>query len=1440
MTVRPRLPLFLAVALFAISLVSTAFVLIAPAADIASADDANDGVSLIYNFAEHTCGVQDNVLHCWGNNSNSRLGTYDYYTNSKAIRPIARLGRQPLMSLVDGQTTTTFVNDGSKGIVGLGGMYTTCLIQGSSPTATTGTLYCMGWNNQGQAGTGSQDASFWSGGVKIPTAVAVGNAGFTNSNVLEVDGGIYHTCAIEGASASSTDGTVYCWGDNDQKQLGNNSNNDSLTPVKPMAYGGFTNTAVSGLSVGFTHSCALENDKVFCWGGNASDLGLDADMWMPSLNKTYGTVVSEGGAGRAGQSTGTSVVAVPTPVQAGDGFTNNGSTVVTAVSAGFRHTCAIEGARLYCWGNNDSGQLGDGTLTSSATPRRVVAGGGFTNTAVTAVTAGDFYTCAVEINTVYCWGDAMLGRIGNGSTYTGEAYLGVSQVPQSTPVKVADGAMGNSGNFKLASGTAAHSCALKDGMAYCWGAGKKWGVLGEGTLGKIVHQGFYRTNDVPTPQLVHWYPEVRPDPNVQGIPASEPLNPKATAGTREVTVSWEPPTSEGTTEITNYLVKSNPGDKVCITRLTDESLTRCTFTSLNPGTIYTFRVQALNGEGWGNYSVVSNAVAPRDLRVTGYERKGTSLFAFPVGTNVTINGTAYGYSPSTKVTPWVQFSSNSDLSGTGSWTALKDSNLKTDRNGKFVWNYRVPKAKDGKYLAVYFEINGVISNKVSLSPFKGNRTIFSSNGDLGGMPFSGNAQTDIQLGFNSGDQLSAGLPIHLVGSNLKPGSIVQALLQKTSAPAAGTYSPALWGPATGDYSVAPAVQTISGTVNAPLTATASFVTSGFTATSYAGLVPPGLTLNPTTGVVTGTPAAAGVSSVVITASGTDSSSTPRSATAKLFFAIQGTTTLLPATQSIDNIVGESVVTSDLATTGLVGAVTFSKVSGDLPAGLSLDSTSGVISGVATTATNGPIAIVIRAVGATSGTVDSVVVMNVPYTTSSAVVDDNGDAFTAIQLPNNLAAGMYRIVFSGTDENDQVVSESNDFWVFDASTTAEEYDETTVMYAGDSTPKPAGPASAPITAIVPARLADTRNSARVAAGGVLEVQVTGQGGVPLDATSAVLNLTATEHQGDRGYLTVYACEETRKETSNLNLEDNGTGANAVTVQLGASGKVCVYTFHSSQIIVDVTGYSSPTSTLNYSPYLPTRLLDTRHSTTTPRLEAGQTVEVQAPANIRSLATALALNVTIVNSDGWGWAAVFPCGQDRPNTSTVNVGSPDTSAGSALALLGVNGKVCVYSSVGADILVDIFGWYGESARAVLQSDAARRVLDTRRTIQVTTVEENGVSYEYADDEASVLNVAVAADSVSSIPVDSGYAGDAVAIVANLTVTQAEGEGFFTVYDCSGSMPIVSNLNFKWGETRANQIVIPTTSDALCVYSSAAAHIIVDVVGRYIAPEPQILPQ
>jgi alpha-tubulin suppressor-like RCC1 family protein len=321
-----------------------------------------------------------------------------------------------------------------------------------------GTVHCAGRNQFGQLADGTLDNS----SVLVVSDLTA---------VTGVAAGDEFGCALLG------DGTARCWGLGESGQRGDGTLTQMATV--PVAVSGL-NSAVA-ITAGYNHACALLADGTMrCWGSNV--YGQLGDPSTPPAGSSLPVVASAI----------TSAVAITAGAyhtcallvdgtlrcwgqndlgQLGDGTSSSSSTPVTVrgitgatdVRGGGQHTCAllVDGT-VQCWGNNYQGQLGDGTATPSFTPVRVVG-----ITGAIAVAAGWQHTCAVlRDGTVQCWGEDVFGQLGDGTMRN-----------SSTPVPAA----GIAGAVGVTSGWWHHSCALlADGTVRCWGV-NDWGQLGNGT-----------------------------------------------------------------------------------------------------------------------------------------------------------------------------------------------------------------------------------------------------------------------------------------------------------------------------------------------------------------------------------------------------------------------------------------------------------------------------------------------------------------------------------------------------------------------------------------------------------------------------------------------------------------------------------------------------------------------------------------------------------------------------------------------------------------------------------------------------------------------------------------------------------------------------------------------------------------------------------------------
>jgi alpha-tubulin suppressor-like RCC1 family protein len=242
-----------------------------------------------------------------------------------------------------------------------------------------------------------------------------------------------HTCV------TTTAGGVKCWGKNDHGQLGDGTTADSNKPVDVT---GLTD-GVKAVAAGGSHTCVLTNSgSVKCWGAN--DRGQLGN----------GTTADSG---------------LPAEVQ---GLSES----VSAIAAGMSHTCAVTfGGVGFCWGANESGQLGDGTTADSLIPVRVDG----QEDVWKGVAAGRAHTCALTTpNGVKCWGANESGQLGDGKGVNSRAL----------PVNVIG--LGRGASAIAAGGD--HTCALMaTGGVKCWGD-NRYGQLGDGT-----HANRYVPVDLP-------------------------------------------------------------------------------------------------------------------------------------------------------------------------------------------------------------------------------------------------------------------------------------------------------------------------------------------------------------------------------------------------------------------------------------------------------------------------------------------------------------------------------------------------------------------------------------------------------------------------------------------------------------------------------------------------------------------------------------------------------------------------------------------------------------------------------------------------------------------------------------------------------------------------------------------------------------------------------
>lgn len=398
-----------------------------------SVSGLGSGVVAIASGTSHSCALTDTgAVKCWGDNLTLQIGRTGVSMSSTPY------------------TLTDLPSDITA--IAAGGGHNCAL-------TSTGAAHCWGNNASGQLGNDSTTNS--------APAVPVTGLG---SAVAAITLGANHSCAV------LTQGQTQCWGANNVGQLGDGSTTNHTTPVQVTDL----NSGVTLIGAGKDHTCAVKDSHtVTCWGDDTrGQLGDSGGYLQPiahhvaDLSQTSALESQDSGACALSQTGAVRCWGRNDLGQLGDGTTTDRytpadvsglSSGVTKIAAGGSHACALTSTgAVLCWGQNDKGQLGDGTTTNSSSPVPV---SGLTS-GVTAITAGGKSTCALTASgELKCWGYNNKGQLGDGTT-TNRSTPTTASVVDGTVATVALGF--------------SHSCVVNaDGGVRCWGSGTL-GELGDG------------------------------------------------------------------------------------------------------------------------------------------------------------------------------------------------------------------------------------------------------------------------------------------------------------------------------------------------------------------------------------------------------------------------------------------------------------------------------------------------------------------------------------------------------------------------------------------------------------------------------------------------------------------------------------------------------------------------------------------------------------------------------------------------------------------------------------------------------------------------------------------------------------------------------------------------------------------------------------------------
>lgn len=382
---------------------------------------ANVTISVIDNITDvsvgehHSCAIRNKLATCWGKNNKGQLGYESATVCSGLDCSLSAVKVRQGSFTLEAKKIATSLN-------------TSCAILSDNRVA------CWGDNSNGQLGTDSADAM-----SREPQYVDIDSEDNNLMNVKQLVAGRNHFCAL------TTEGKVYCWGDNSNGQISITGLTSALYSFQTLGETGTSFlTNVSNISSGFDHNCAvLQNSKVYCWGNNSSgqfgngslassrlpvkmleSLGVEflnnkkvyAGSNFTLIEKTNNMIYAVGN--NDYQQLASSALSSQYPQLTNKSSSNNSPLInLSSIKTGLNSFCFLENNLAYCLGQNNGDFGNDDTVLFSQNPTIVRNEDDSANLENIDVLSNGFgsHRCVSIVGNAYCFGNNDFGQLGDSS-----------------------------------------------------------------------------------------------------------------------------------------------------------------------------------------------------------------------------------------------------------------------------------------------------------------------------------------------------------------------------------------------------------------------------------------------------------------------------------------------------------------------------------------------------------------------------------------------------------------------------------------------------------------------------------------------------------------------------------------------------------------------------------------------------------------------------------------------------------------------------------------------------------------------------------------------------------------------------------------------------------------------------------------------------------------